>query len=195
MDGVPVQLAVDYMEVLICKRRIHLVMARFRRTQSLRPVNRIKHVIDSQLGLALGTSTGVNLVKSVDAPVIANTSEVQTGATVNGIYLVVEATNTTAVSGVLRNIYMIVYKNPGGNITAPAPNAVGADDNKRYVIHQEMVMMQAEANGNPRTLFKGVIVLPRGYRRFGPGDLLELQLLSPGSVNNMCVQCHYKEFR
>ena len=32
---------------------------------------------------------------------------------------------------------MIVYKNPGGNLTAPAPNTIGSNDNKRFVIHQE----------------------------------------------------------
>ncbi len=168
---------------------------RRRSGNALRPVNRIKHVVDVQFATAVATAVGQNLIKAVDAPVIANTSEVQTGATVNGVYLVVEATNTTATSGVLRNIYMIIYKNPGGNITAPIPNAVGANDDKRYVIHQEMVMMESQANGNPRTIFKGVVVLPRGYRRFGPGDLLEAQFISPGSANNICLQCHYKEFR
>ncbi len=167
---------------------------RSRRGNALRPISRIKHVVDRQFALAVATPQGQNLIKAVDAPVLANTAEVETGSTVNGIYLKVEATNTTATSGVLRNIYMIIYKNPGGNITAPTPNAVGADDNKRYVIHQEMVMMQSEANGNPRTLFNGVIVLPRGFRRFGPNDLLEAQFVSPGSANNMCLQCHYKEF-
>ena len=44
----------------------------------------------------------------------------------------------------------------------PAANAVGGDDNKRYVIHQEMVMVQKITPSNPRTLFKGVIAIPKG---------------------------------
>ncbi len=165
---------------------------RRRQGSSLRPISRIKHVIDNQSGMTLGVTLGVNLIKAVDAPVLANTSEVETGSTVNGIYLKVEAYATS--SGALANFYMLVYKNPGGNISAPAPNTVGSNDNKRYVIHQEMVMFQKQTDSNPRTIFSGVIVIPRGFRRFGPNDLLELQMLSPGVNADVCVQCHYKEF-
>ncbi len=148
--------------------------------------------MDNQGGLLVNTPAGVNLIKAVDAPVLANVSEVETGSTVNGIYLKVEANATS--SAALSNFYMIVYKNPGGNITAPVPNTVGSNDNKRFVIHQEMVMFQQVTNSNPRTIFNGVITIPKGYRRFAPNDLLELQLLTPGVTANYCVQCHYKEF-
>ncbi len=116
-----------------------------------------------------------------------------TGSIVNGIFLVVEAVATS--SAALSNLYMSVEKNPGANLTFPAPNVVGQDDNKKYVIHQEMVMLQRQTNSNPRTVFKGVIVIPRGYRRFGPNDKLEMQLLAPGINFDYCIQSHYKEFR
>ncbi len=163
---------------------------RFR--SNLHPVSRIKHVVDSQFATTAGTAVGTNLIKAVDAPVLANTSEVETGSTVNGIYLKVEANATT--SAALPNYYLLVYKNPGGNITAPAPNTVGSNDNKRFVIHQEMVMFQGQSGSNPRSIFNGVIAIPRGYRRFAPNDLLELQTLAPGVNTQTCVQCHYKEF-
>ncbi len=165
-----------------------------RRGQSLRPVNRIKHVIDFQGATAAGTSFNQTLVQSTDTPVLANTDECETGSKVNGIYLKVEVVNT-GVTGVLANAYMIVWKNPGANLARPAPNAVGASDNKRFVIHQEMVMLQMVDNSNPRTLFNGVIIIPRGYRRNGPNDILEISLFSPGVELNICIQCHYKEFR
>ncbi len=165
---------------------------------ALRPVHRIKHVVDSQFATAVGTPVNVTLIFSVDAPVLANTTEVETGSKVNGIYLKVEVSATT--SAALANYYMIITKNPGNNITIPGANVVGADDNKRFVIHQEMVMLQKEPTadslgGNPRTVFNGVIVLPRGYRRFGPGDTLVATFLSPGVTTDSCLQCHYKEFR
>ncbi len=90
---------------------------------------------------------------------------------------------------------MIVYKNPGGNIVGPTPNTVGANDNKRFVIHQEMLMYQLQDGSNPRTIFNGVISIPRGYRRFGPNDTLNVRFLAPGVATNICFQCHYKEFR
>ncbi len=159
----------------------------------LRPVNRIKHVVDSQFGVALGVVSVTNIISTVDAPVLANTSECETGSTVNGIYLDVEVYGTSA--GGLSNVYMYVGKNPGTNLALPNPNVVGASDNKRFVIHQEMVMLQQVSNSNPRTLFKGVIAIPRGYRRNGPQDILVLVILAPGVNINVCMQAHYKEFR
>jgi len=173
--------------------QIPLVMVPRFRGMNMRPVNRIKHVVDHQYASALGVNTSKGLVLAVDAPVIANTTEVVTGSKVNAIYLKVEAYATTA--GALANLYMIIMKNPGTNLTAPSPAAVGTNDNKKYIIHQEMVMLEQKVNGNPRTLFNGVIVIPRGYRRFGPNDSLNIIVRAPGVNVNVCAQCHYKEFR
>ncbi len=139
-----------------------------------------------------GTVDNTILAQAVDNPVQANVADVKTGATVNGIYLKVEVVATS--SAALPNCYMLVGKNPGNNLSMPNPNAVGANDNKKFVIHQEMVMFQKQDNSNPRTLFNGVIVIPRGYRRFGPQDNLILRVLAPGVAIELCVQCHYKEF-
>ncbi len=166
---------------------------RFNRSNRLRPVNRIKHVFDKQGALVAGTTVFEVLVKGVENPTLAGVVDVEMGSTVNGIYLDVEAHAIT--SAALPNLYMAVYKNPGGNLAAIAPNTVGANDNKRFVIHQEMIMFQKQDDSNPRTLFKGVIAIPRGYRRFAMNDTLLLALLAPGVNVNYCVQAHYKEFR
>ncbi len=173
-------------------------MPRFRsRNQGLRlrPVNRIKHVIDTQSALTAGSGETKTLAQASDTPNLAQTTEVQTGATVNGIFLSLEVTRTGTTSDVLANAYMYIVKNPGGNLTLPEANVVGASEDKRYIIHQEMIMLQGFNASNPRTLFKGVIALPRGYRRFGPGDFLQLRVFTPGVAINYCFQCHYKEFR
>ncbi len=164
------------------------------RSNSLRPVNRIKHVVDKQGATALGVVDTTNLISTTDTPTLANTTGVETGSKVNAIYLKVEVVNT-GTTGVLANAYMLVGKNPGNNLTLPVPNVVGGSDNKKYVIHQEMVMLQMIDNSNPRTLFNGVIVIPRGYKRNGPADLLQLAIFSPGVELTFCIQCHYKEFR
>ncbi len=159
----------------------------------MRPVNRIKHVVDIQNALVAGTQNNERIVRSVDTPILANRDDVETGSTINGIFLNIEVVATS--SAALSNVYLIVFKNPGANLTVPAANQVGLNDNKRYVIHQEMVMLQEQTGSNPRTLFKGVIVIPRGYRRQGPGDFIQLGLLAPGISVNYCIQAHYKEFR
>ncbi len=166
---------------------------RNRSQNSIRPVHRIKHVVDGQFAVTAGTQSTQNLIESVDAPVLANNTEVETGSKVNGIYLHVECYVTS--SGALANAYLMVFKNPGNNLTFPAANAVGVNDNKKFVIHQEMVMLQKVTPSNPRTLFNGVIVIPRGYRRNGPSDKLQFAVLMPGTTGDFCFQSHYKEFR
>ncbi len=163
------------------------------RGMSLRPVNRIKHVVDFQGGTAVAGNATVDLIDTTDTPVLADNNGCETGSKVNAIYLNVEGYATSAAA--LANIYMVVFKNPGANLVIPANNAVGIDDNKKYVIHQEMKMFEQSVNGNPRTIFNGVIVIPRGYRRNGPKDKLTVQFLTPGVSSFLCLQCHYKEFR
>ncbi len=159
----------------------------------MRPVNRIKHVVDLQSATVAGTQVNSLLIDTVDAPVLGNTDEVQTGSTINGIYLKYEATPTS--SAALPNFYLIIWKDPGGAFPAPTPNTVGSNDLKKYVIHQEMVMLQQTDTGNPRVVFNGVVAIPKHYRRFGPGDQLFVSVLSPGINTFTCFQCHYKEFR
>ncbi len=140
-----------------------------------------------------GTQTDVILIDTKDAPTISATTECETGSKVNGIFLSVECYASTA--GALANAYMMVYKRPASAITIPNANVVGGSNLKKYVIHQEMVMLERSVNGNPRTLFKGVVAIPKGYIRNGPSDQLRVALFSPGVNLDLCLQCHYKEFR
>ncbi len=165
------------------------------RGMALRPVNRIKHVIDLSGTLTAATQVNNVIALSTDTPDLATVNEVETGSKINGIYLKVEVASNETDAGAIPNVYMSVFKNPGGNLPTPAPNAVGANDLKRYIIHQEMIMMNNLAGGNPRVLFNGVIALPRGYRRNGPNDAWVVSLLSPQVNIAFCLQAHYKEFR
>ncbi len=169
---------------------------RFR--SALHPVHRIKHVIDANGSVDDTPIVTVPLIDASDAPTLTSPTEVETGSKVHGIYLHVEVSHT---SGTGRpQIYMIVYKNPG-TAYSPAtfvPNAIGILDIKRFVIHQEMIMMSGDAgNGLPRPLFNGVIVIPKGMSRMGPDDRLAVNLVTGTTdvVADWCLQCHYKEFR
>ncbi len=59
-----------------------------------------------------------------------------------------------------------------------------------------MSMIENKGQGsNPRTLFNGVVVIPKGMRRMGPGDLWVMQFISISLDIVLCIQAHYKEFR
>ncbi len=170
-------------------------MARFR--ASLRPIQRIKHVVDFQTAVPVNTQIEQILVSANDDPGLANQAQVITGSTVHGIFLSIEAVASETSTTATPNVYLAIYKNPGDNLTFPNANAVGTNDNKKYVIHQEMVMINASDGGSPRNIFKGVVAIPKGYKRFGPNDKLVAQLFIPstGVAINACTQGHYKEFR
>ncbi len=166
---------------------------RFRPNMAIRPVHRIKHVVDEQLAGALGVKNATAIIVAKDAPILNNTPEVEVGSKVNGIYLRVEVYATS--SAALANCYFALFKSPGNNLIIPEPNIIGRNNNKRFVIHQEMVMLEQSTNGNPRTLFNGVIAIPRGLRRMGPDDTWYVIVLCPGVNWNQCLQGIYKEFR
>ncbi len=172
-------------------------MARFRSRMALRPINRIKHVVDQNATLAQNTHLTQILALATDTPTLAATNSVETGSKINGFYLRVEVASNEAVDlGAIPNFYLAIWKNPGGNLAFIAANTVGSNDNKRFVIHQEMTMIENKGQGsNPRTVFNGVVVVPKGMRRMGPNDAWNVQFICPALATAICLQCHYKEFR
>ncbi len=167
----------------------------FRRRNYLRPVNTIKHIYDEQGGLVAGTQVVSTLVKGVDNPVLAsNPNQVVVGSHVRSIFLNIQvaATGTAA----LANVYMIISGNPGNAIGAqPNANVTGTSDFKKQIFHTEMIMGEKNTTGIPRTLFKGVLKLPRKFGRIGHDDTIQVQLFSPGITWDYCIQCIYKEIR
>jgi len=163
---------------------------------ALRPINRIKHVVDSSATIAAAAGNSFVIALATDTPSLANTTGVETGAKINGFYIRFETASTqNTVMNAIPNFYFYVAKNPGGNVTLPAANQVGGDDNKRFVIHQEMTMIHNDDGGNPRTVFNGVVVIPKGMRRMAPNDVWTIQTLCPAIDTAQCIQVHYKEFR
>ncbi len=170
------------------------VLARFNRGMALRPIHRIKHVIDAE-GAITDTQSVVDLIASVDAPLLTSPTHCETGSKVNGLYLKVELNRTSGTGR--SNAYLAIFKNPGGVLVAPAADAVGISVLKKYVIHQEMVMLGDFVENMPRVLFNGVIKIPKGYIRNGPGDKIQVNLKMGGNsvTGDFCLQSHYKEFR
>ncbi len=160
----------------------------------LRPIHRIKHVIDAE-GTITDTQSVVDLINTVDAPVLGTTNEVETASHVYGIYLKVECNRTSGTGR--SNTYMAIFKNPGANLSLPQADAIGGADEKRYVLHQSMVMLGDFVENMPRVLFDGVVKIPKGYARMGPKDKLQVLLTMGGNTvtADFCLQCHYKEFR
>jgi len=168
---------------------------------AIRPVNSLKHVVDTATSaVAGGIVSVVILSEAEDAPVAANPTHVRIGSVINSIYIRVEVKATANFNTVPR-IYMAIQKNPGNEHPSANPSSIGDSDLRKFIIHQEMTMV-GEASDNsgglPRTMFQGVVKLPSRYRRFGVNDRLICTFsLDDGettAIVNACVQCIYKEF-
>ncbi len=168
----------------------------------LRPVKTIKHIVDSSGLVILDTQSITDVVNTVEAPVSSVSNNVSNGSTVHAIYLRVEVKGGAVSASGVENFYMAVYKNPGNNIAGPANlDNIGVSDKRRFILHQEMMMTTPATaeSGFPRTMFKGVIVLPRTFKRMGIDDKLQVLLQQKSGETNQttqfCIQCIYKEFR
>ncbi len=162
----------------------------------LRPVNTLKHIIDKQLGLVLDVQQIFEIAEGVDAPVHSDTAtdQVDIGSHVKSFFLNVQVAATTTAS--IANIYFYIFGNPGGNIlTVPDGNVIGSSDFRKNVFHQEMIMTEKNTTAFPRTMFRGVIRVPRKFARIGSKDKLSIAFFSPGVNYDVCFQCIYKEIR
>ncbi len=173
-----------------------MIMARF--GNSLRPINRIKHVVDFQIAVPLDVALPNIIAHAKDNPVLSLKADCAIGSKINAFYITTEVVADDTSTTSTPNFYWMLYKNPGSAIgTFPNANTVGTSDLKKFVIHQEMVMINSTGGGNPRNVFKGVIVIPKGMRRMAPDDSWNIQLFIP-STGVKCISCtqvHYKEFR
>ncbi len=142
-----------------------------------------------------------DLVETKDTP-SSFTNEVETGCKVRAIYLRVEVVGKASAGGV-DNLYMYVFKNPGNRMILPNADQIGASDVKKYVMHQEMLMLNQRSTvdnvGFPRTMFKGVILIPRGYQRCGTEDRVQVVIQQrqgeATQTSEFCIQGIYKEIR
>ncbi len=178
---------------------------RNRRALRIRPVNSVKHIVETNGAVVAAAQSVTDVINTIDAPVSGTVNNVHVGSNVKAIYLRVEVVGTESAGGV-DNIYMGVFKNPANDLSIPNLDSVGASDRRKFFIHQEMIMLvpQSESGAGggtarfPRTMFKGVILIPKHYQRNGISDKLQVILQHRvGEVTQQtefCIECIYKEF-
>ncbi len=172
-----------------------------RRNLAIRPVQSLKHIVDVASSVVLAVQTVIPVIESGINPSLTTPTQVNEGSTVNAIYLRAEVLPTGVYAGVPR-VYMSVFKEPGTGLNIPDPNNSGINSNKRYIIHQEMTMVNnpgADGAVVPRTMFQGVVRIPPRLKRFGYSDRL-LVVFQNGTgetsgIANVCIQCIYKEYQ
>ncbi len=171
-----------------------LIVPRFRNS-SRRPINSIKHIIDS-FGNLSGAAPSVNdivvAVPNVD-PAVFNPLNVRVGATVNAFFLSVFVIGATGapLNGPI-DWYLI--KTHTSQTSLPPAGGTGTSSLRNQIIHEEKGLA-GSGDGTPMA-FKGVIVIPRGMRRMREGDKWTILIKSEDATSDgqFCIKAIYKSF-
>ncbi len=157
-------------------------------------INSIKNVFTQQFGIT-GTQTRSILAKAVTAPSPTVANDVSHGSVIKAMWVVIDFCGTLG-SGVLNVIDVFLMKNPGDNLTAPAPLTQGASNEKKFIIKTWRAMAMRNQDGNNPYHWEGWIKIPKRYQRMGTDDIWQVDVqTSAGGTGHFSVQAIYKWFR
>ncbi len=167
-----------------------------RRSNALRPVNSVKHILDVD-GTLLEVGTNVSATIAVTVPALDTTfkpGDLRIGETVNGFFLSIFVIGATgAPIGASINWYLI--KVHSGQGTTPDPSNTGISEIRNQIIHEEKGL--AGSGDGTAMAFKGVIAVPKGMRRMREGDSWRVVLALNGLASadaNFCLKAIYKSY-
>ncbi len=166
-----------------------------RRNYGPRPViTSIKNVANAAVGMS-GTTASINLAKAVTSPDPTVDTDVSHGCLIKAIWLALDFCGL-AGSGVLNTGDVYLFKNPGNNLTAPAPISVGTSNEKKFVIKQWRSMIMRNQEGNPPYHWEGWIKIPKRYHRMGTDDVWKIvHACTAGTTGHLSTQAIYKWYR
>lgn len=164
---------------------------RTRAALRMRPVNSNKETVDSTtIGVAAGTVTTVNLSICVN-DYTGVVGEVPLGSRINSIYLFKQILPQAAQG----QVDWLFGKNPGNQITLPAPGTTGGHVVRKWVLHEEKGIPGTFNNGASPLTFRGVLTLPngKGMKRQGEADRTQTRS-SCSTAYDMCLKAIYKRY-
>ncbi len=168
-----------------------------RRMSAIRPVNRIKHVIDVEGALTGGTPSFTPIGVSVEVPTTPfKPGDMMFGSSVNGIFLSIFMIGASGAGQTGSLNWYIAKIRQGQTIgSLPAPGATGVNGIRNQIFHEEKGLA-GSADGTPMA-FKGVVAIPKGMRRMRQGDEFIVALQSTDTMNdvNFCIKAIYQSYQ
>ncbi len=161
----------------------------------MRPViNSIKNVANFSIGTT-GTLANLPFAKAVTAPDPTVSSDVSHGCIIKAVYVVIDGCGLGG-TGVQNNMDIYIMKNPGNNLTPPAPIAVGTSNEKKFVFRQWRFMIMRNQDGNVPFHWEGWLKVPKRYQRMGTDDLLQIIVQNTAALTgHFSCQFIYKWYR
>ncbi len=142
---------------------------RYGRRRMVAPINSIKNVMNFGGSLA-PTPTNITVAKAVTSPSPTVDTDVSHGCIIKAIYISFDVCGLGG-TGVLNNATMYLMKNPGANLTPPAPESQGTSNEKKFIIKSWRAMIMRNQDGNVPYHWEGWIKIPKRYQRMGTDDL------------------------
>ena len=120
-------------------------------------------------GSLSGTPSTVLIAKAVTSPATTVATDVSHGCLIKAIWLSFDVCGTLAPD-VANNFTAYLMKNPGDNLTEPAPESLGTSNEKKFAIKTWRAMVMANDVGNNPYHWEGWIKIPKRYHRMGTDD-------------------------
>ncbi len=140
------------------------------------------------------TLVSLTLVNAVDSAGIAASADVERGCTINNIWISLDFCGLAA-TGVLQSTTVYLMKNPGSNLTPPAPRTEGTSNEKKFIFKTWNQMTMRNQDGNPPYHWEGWVKIPKQYRRFGTADQLVMVAATTTAAGHLSVLGLYKWYK
>jgi len=163
----------------------------------LRPVNSIKHVIDSE-GVTTG---GANSTTPIASAVVVQSApfapvEVVVGSYVRSFFLSIYIIGATG-AGMVGTSNWFIAKSRSGQSSGSFPGAgqTGTSDLRNQIFHEEKGV-PGSIDGAPM-VFRGVVKVPRIYQRMREGDEFFIRIRTSDGTNDgqFCIKAIYKSYK
>ncbi len=139
-----------------------------------------------------GTTAAFNIAKAVTSPAPTVADDVSHGCIIKAIYFMVDGCGLGG-TGVLNNMDFYLFKNPGANLTGPAPISVGTSNEKKFVFRTWHFMIMRNQDGNTPFHWEGWVKIPKRYQRMGTDDLIQCVVAnSAGLTGHFSFMAIYK---
>ncbi len=157
-------------------------------------IHSVKHVLDAE---GVVTEAGSVVTIAASAPVRADPfvpGDVLIGSSVNNIFLSIYMIGASGQPFDGTTNWYINKRRQGQTANFPLAGATGASKVRNQIFHEEKGV-PGSGDGTPM-VFRGVIRVPKIYRRMREGDGIDIRLATTVAASDatFCVKAIYKEF-
>ncbi len=157
-------------------------------------INSIKNVANNASGLD-STTQKFRFAKAVNDPLSTVATDVSQGCVIKAVYVQIDVCGLGG-TGVLNTADFFLMKNPGDNLTVPAPLSQGTSNEKKFIFKTWRFMIMRNQDGNMPFHWEGWIKIPKRYQRMGTDDTLLLAFACTSALTgHISSQFIYKWYR